>query len=112
MTARYERDRHGLLGSEGALDQARRANLVDAVMRAEATEQGTLSSQLETSRNLDIARKEAEEAEEARFEKAITTDMSRLSELEKSLYAKEKARDKADSVHAAEREAFRRSTTG
>ena len=158
MTARYERDRHGLLGSEGALDQARRANLVDAVMRAEATEQGTLSSQLErsrnidavrlgeeseqatlssqlersrnidavrkaeataqgplssqleTSRNLDIARKEAEEAEEARFEKAITTDMSRLSELEKSLYAKEKARDKADSVHAAEREAFRNQT--
>ena len=66
--------------------QLERSRNIDAVRKAEATEQGTLSSQLETSRNLDIAR---QEAEKARIEKALTTDMSRLSELEKSVYAKE-----------------------
>jgi len=63
LTRVSEQDRYGLLGSEGALDAARRANAVARTQAAESAEQATLESQLEASRSLDaqIAQKEAEE---------------------------------------------------
>ena len=52
LTRVSEQDRYGLLGSEGALDAARRANAVARVQAGESAEQATLNTQLEVEAEL------------------------------------------------------------
>mgnify|MGYP003659544980 CR=1 FL=1 len=50
LTRESEQDRYGLLGSEGALDAARRANAVARVQAGESAEQATINTQMERAR--------------------------------------------------------------
>ena len=54
LTRISEQDRYGFLGSEGALDAARRANAVARVRAAESAEQDTLEAQLKAQKDLTL----------------------------------------------------------